>query len=71
MFGYENFVTFIDECTRMTSVYIIKNKDESPSMFNLFHNVKIMYNANIWILRSDNKANIFQKEYEPICVNNL
>lgn len=55
MFGYEYFVMFIVECTRMTSVYLMKNKDEIPNTFKLFDNhVKRMYNPKIWILCSDN-----------------
>ncbi|KAL6325478.1 hypothetical protein AAG906_023323 [Vitis piasezkii] len=53
--GVRWFVIFVDDCTRMTWLYLMKNKDEVFSVFCSFHEmVKTQYSATIRILRSDN-----------------
>ncbi|KAJ0521521.1 putative RNA-directed DNA polymerase [Helianthus annuus] len=49
------FVTFIDDCTRMTWIYLLKNKSEVFSKFTWFYAmIKTQYKSDIQILRSDN-----------------
>jgi hypothetical protein len=36
-FGHRWFVIFIDDCTRMTWLYLLKNKDEVFIVFKSFH----------------------------------
>lgn len=53
--GFKYFVTFIDDCTRMTWVYFLKHKSEVFDKFILFLNlVKTQFQTTIKILRSDN-----------------
>ncbi|BBH01411.1 hypothetical protein Prudu_011666 [Prunus dulcis] len=53
--GAHWFVTFIDDCTRMTWVILLKSKSEVSSAFQRFHKmVAVQYNRNIQVLRSDN-----------------
>ncbi|KAM1895745.1 hypothetical protein ACFX13_044458 [Malus domestica] len=53
--GAHWFVTFIDDCTRMTWVILLKSKSEVSSAFQKFHKmVDVQYNRNIQVLRSDN-----------------
>ena len=53
--GSRWFVTFIDDCTRMTWLWIMKSKGEVNLLFQRFHKmVKTQYNAQIQVLRSDN-----------------
>ncbi|KAL0536842.1 hypothetical protein IC582_025805 [Cucumis melo] len=49
------FVTFIDDHTRLTWVYLITDKSEVPSIFqNFYHVIKTQFHTKIAILRSDN-----------------
>lgn len=53
--GVRWFVIFIDDCTRMTWLYLIKNKDEVFSIFRSFHTmIQTQFSAKIHRLRSDN-----------------
>ncbi|KAM2438173.1 hypothetical protein ACFX1W_015194 [Malus domestica] len=53
--GAHWFVTFIDDCTRMTWVILLKSKSEVSSAFQRFHKmIVVQYNRNIQVLRSDN-----------------
>ncbi|KAL6326259.1 hypothetical protein AAG906_004756 [Vitis piasezkii] len=53
--GSRWFVTFIDDCTRMTWLYLMKTKDEVNLLFQNFHKViETQYNAKVRVLRSDN-----------------
>ena len=49
------FVTFIDDCTRTTWIYLMKSKSEVPLIFSAFHKfVNTLFGAKIQKLRSDN-----------------
>ena len=53
--GSRWFVTFINDCTRITWLYLIKTKDEVNLLFENFHKmIGTQYNAKVWVLRSDN-----------------
>ena len=53
--GLRLFVTFIDDCTRMTWLCLMKTKDEVNLLFKKFHKmIETQYNAKVRILRSDN-----------------
>ncbi|KAM2707578.1 hypothetical protein EV1_036542 [Malus domestica] len=53
--GIRWFVTFMDDCTRMTWLYMLKNKSEVCDVFRLFQQmVKTQYSIDIKVLRSDN-----------------
>ena len=52
--GSRWFVTFIDDCTRMTWVCLMKSKSEVNLLFQNFHKmVCSQYNAQVQVLRSD------------------
>jgi len=49
------FVTFIDDCTRVNWVYILKQKCEATSVFlHFFSVVKTQFGVSIKIVMSDN-----------------
>jgi len=53
--GFRYFLTLVDDCTRTTWVYMMKNKSEVSNIFPVF--VKLIftqYNAKIKAIRSDN-----------------
>jgi transposase InsO family protein len=53
--GYRWFVLFTDDCTRMTWIYLLKTKDEVPSIFRIFYTmVKTQFGKEIKVVRSDN-----------------
>ena len=53
--GFRWFVTFIDDCTRMTWVFPMNHKSEVPTKFNIFHQyVATQFDKKIQTLRSDN-----------------
>ncbi|KAM1740938.1 hypothetical protein ACFX12_011118 [Malus domestica] len=53
--GFRWFVTFIDDCTRMTWVFPMKLKSEVPTKFNIFHQyIATQFDKKIQTLRSDN-----------------
>lgn len=53
--GVRWFVTFIDDCTRMTWLYVMKNKHEVFEIFRSFHcMIKTQFSAKLQIVRSDN-----------------
>ncbi|CAL9016092.1 unnamed protein product, partial [Prunus brigantina] len=64
-FGVRWFVTFIDDCTRMTWLYLLKNKNEVFSRFQSFHKqMKTHFNAQIQILRSDNGGEFVNHDFQ-------
>ncbi|KAA0060527.1 Retrovirus-related Pol polyprotein from transposon TNT 1-94 [Cucumis melo var. makuwa] len=53
--GKRWFVTFIDDHTRLTWVYLITDKSEVSSIFqNFYHTIETQFHTKIAILRSDN-----------------
>ncbi|KAA0054937.1 Beta-galactosidase [Cucumis melo var. makuwa] len=49
------FVTFIDDHTRLTWVYLITDKSEVSAIFqNFYHTIETQFHKKITILRSDN-----------------
>ena len=53
--GSRWFVTFIDACTRMTWLCLMKTKDEVNLLFQKFHKmIETQYNAKVRVLHSDN-----------------
>ena len=53
--GVRWFVTFVDDCTRMTWLYLLKHKDEVFKVFQSFHAmIQTQFSTQLRILRSDN-----------------
>jgi len=62
--GSRWFVTFIDCCTRMTWVYLLKAKSEVFSCFQSFHKmICTQFDAKIKILRTDNGSEYMDKRF--------
>lgn len=58
--GKKWFITFIDDHTRITWVYLLKEKGEAEQTFKHFHlMVNNQFNAKIQILRTDNGREYF------------
>ncbi|KAJ0495991.1 putative RNA-directed DNA polymerase [Helianthus annuus] len=57
--NFRFFVLFVDDCTRMTWVYFLKNKSEVIDKFIIFHTmIQTQFQTNIQIFRSDNGGNL-------------
>ncbi|KAH9763832.1 retrovirus-related pol polyprotein from transposon RE1 [Citrus sinensis] len=53
--GARWFVTFIDDCSRMTWIFLMKSKDEVNSLFQRFHKmVTTQFQTQIQVLHTDN-----------------
>jgi transposase InsO family protein/copper chaperone CopZ len=62
--GAKSFVTFIDCCTRMTWIYILKHKNEVFQCFQDFHKlVANQFNARVRIIRTDNGTEYVNNEF--------
>ena len=59
------FMTIIDDHTRISWVYLLKEKSEVETIFKFFFNmVQTQYNAQIKMLRSDNGREYFSKSLQ-------
>ena len=59
------FVTFINDCTHMTWLYLLKHKDDVFSVFQSFHTmIQTQFSAKIQILRSDNGGEYVNKKFQ-------
>lgn len=53
--GFRYFATFVDDCSCVIWVYMLKHKSDTCVTFKSFHNmVNIQFNTKVQILRSDN-----------------
>lgn len=63
--GIRWFVTFNNDCMRMTWVYLLKHKDEVCDVLKSFHAmIKTQFQAKPKILRSDNGGEYINREFQ-------
>ena len=79
--GFRWFVSFIDDCTRVTWIYLLKQKSDVSSIFPRFHNmIQTQFGVQIKRFRSDNAKDFFNQSlstffekqgilHESSCVN--
>ena len=66
--GYEYYVTFIDDYSRKTWMYFLKNKSEVFNKFNEFKTlIENHSKRRIKTLRSDNDGEYTSREFEALC----
>ncbi|GJU66617.1 putative RNA-directed DNA polymerase [Tanacetum coccineum] len=69
--GARYFVTFVDECTRMIWISLLKNKWEVHyALKELHHIIKSEYQREIQILQSDNGGEYINHEMQLFCKEN-
>jgi Integrase core domain/GAG-pre-integrase domain len=62
--GYKYFVLFIDEFSKTTWLYLLKNKSEVFLKFQEFYNfVENQYNAKVKVFRSDNETEFINQNF--------
>ena len=68
--GYKWFVSFIDDCTRTTWIYLLQEKSEVANSFKTFHKmIQTQFHTKIQVLRTNNGKEYFNtilKEYFKI-----
>ena len=69
--GNRYFITFIDDSSRYTYVYLLKSKDKAFDMFKCYKNiVENLKEKKIKILRSDRGGVYFPTEFDLYCEDN-
>ena len=64
--GKRFYITFIDDCSRYTVVYLLRYKDEAFEMF-LKSKVENQLNKKIMTLRSDRGGEYELKQFNEFC----
>ena len=68
--GKRYFITFIDDCSRYTYVYLLRNKDEAFDMFKRYKmEVENQKERKIKVFRSDRGGEYFPSEFDEFCEN--
>lgn len=66
--GNRYFITFIDDCSRYTHVYLLKHKDDAFNAFKSYKaEVENQLNKTIKVLRSDRGGEYFSTEFDSFC----
>ena len=61
--GMRWYVIFVDDCTRMTWVYLLKKKSDVSSVIRLFHQMILtQFGMSIKVLRLDNEGEYLNQE---------
>ena len=69
--GFRYFVTFIDDYSRVTWLYLMRNRSELLSIFSAFcAEIKTQFNVSVRILRSDNAKEYFSKPFNSYMSQN-
>lgn len=69
--GHQWFITFIDDHTRLTWVYLLKHNSETHNVFRTFHMmIQTQFQASIRILRTDNGTEYFNSVLGPYLSQN-
>jgi transposase InsO family protein len=68
--GYKWFILFVDDCTRMTWVYLLKGKDEvSVVVKDFFNLVQNQFKKSIKMFRSDNGTEFINRDVKGFFTN--
>ena len=69
--GNKYFITFIDDASRYTYVYLMRNKDQAFQMFkNYKYEIENQKGKKIKILKSDRGGEYFPLEFSKFCEEN-
>ena len=66
--GKRYFITFIDDCTRYTYVYLLRTKDEAFDKFKIYKaESENQKDKKIKMVRSDRGGEYFSNEFDAFC----
>ena len=69
--GFRYFVTFVDDFSRVTWLYLMKNRSELFSHFSAFcAEIKTHFNLSVQTLRSDNAKEYFSESFQTYMTQN-
>ena len=69
--GFKYFVTFVNDYSRVTWLYLMKNCYELFSHFTVFYaEVKTQFNVPVHILRNDNAKEYFSDSFQRFMIKN-
>lgn len=69
--GKNYFVTFIDDFTHFTIIYLMKNKSEIFDKFqHYYYLVTNNFNINLYKLRMDNGREYLSNDFKQFCIKN-
>lgn len=61
--GRKWFISFVDDCTRVTWVYLLKHKSDVNDVFRFFYQmIETQFNTCIKVIRSDNGGEYFKTD---------
>ncbi|MCB7430195.1 transposase family protein, partial [Erysipelatoclostridium ramosum] len=63
MTGVRWFLLFVDDHTRLSLIYMMKQKSETSNLFKTFHKmVQTQFDTSIQIIHTDNARDYFNSE---------
>ena len=69
--GYKYFISFIDEYSKMSWIYLLKNKSDAINALKTFHkDISLFYNIPIKAIRSDNGGEFTSNKWKTYCKDN-
>ena len=69
--GFRYFLLFIDDFSRMTWLYLLKERSEVSSVIESFFNeIKNQFSTSIRVLRTDNALEYIKKDVSIFCSKN-
>ncbi|XP_065880880.1 retrovirus-related Pol polyprotein from transposon TNT 1-94 isoform X1 [Euphorbia lathyris] len=69
--GFRYFVTFVDDYSRTTWLYLMKSRSELFTNFTTFcAEIKTQFNVSVHILRSDNAKEYFSGQFQSFMIQN-
>ncbi|KAL0375663.1 UNVERIFIED_CONTAM: Retrovirus-related Pol polyprotein from transposon RE2 [Sesamum calycinum] len=69
--GFRYFITFVDDYSRMTWVYLLKDRSQVPTIITSFYNeIFTQFSVHIRILRTDNALEFVQKSVSDFSPGN-
>ena len=69
--GFRYFLILVDDFSRMTWLYLLKERSEVSGVIELFHNeIKIQFSTSICVLRTDNALKHMKNNMSLFCFKN-
>ena len=68
MLGFSYFVSFVDDCSRMSWIFLIKERSDISSIFQLFHKeIMTQFGCTVWVLQSGNALEYVKGPLQSYC----
>ena len=69
--GFRYFLLFVDDFSRMTWLYLLKERSKVFSVIvSFFNEIKIQFSTSICVLRTDNALEYVKKDESNLCSKN-